>query len=196
MPIVPSAHDDGSHPVQSLSGDAVCFGFLTYCLLLMVERLPPNNGGARVLDSVDTVDTVGDDAAIVASILTKWRILDRSQGSNAVSRYCIRRNQRILSQKSGAPADQRLEAFPRFPGAVLSPLADVLFHRVNPVDVVPPSVQQVTVPGPGPTPGVQSAIAWGQVNDSIQQVGIALLGIALQGRVGRIGVYRMGELVG
>ena len=71
MPILPSAHDDGSHPVQSLSGDVVCFGFLTYCLLLMVEHLPPNNGCARVLDSVDTVE---DDATIVASILTKWRI--------------------------------------------------------------------------------------------------------------------------
>ena len=71
MPIFPSAHDDGPHPVQSLRGDVVCFGFLTYCLLLMVEHLPPNNGGARILDSVDTV---GDDAAIVASILARWGI--------------------------------------------------------------------------------------------------------------------------
>ena len=71
MPILPSAHDDGSHPVQSLSGDVFSFGFLTYCLLLMVEHLPPNNGCARVLDSVDTVE---DDATIDASILTKWRI--------------------------------------------------------------------------------------------------------------------------
>ncbi len=51
------------------SGDVVCFGFLTYTLLLMVDRLPPRNGGALVLDSVETV---GDDAAIVASILTSW----------------------------------------------------------------------------------------------------------------------------
>ena len=47
----------------------MCFGFLTYCLLLMVEDLPSKNGGAAVLD---TVDTVGDDAVIVASILSKW----------------------------------------------------------------------------------------------------------------------------
>ncbi len=51
-----------------------CFGFLTYCLLLMVDQLPPRNGGAAVLE---TVDTVGDDAAIVASILTTWKVPTR-----------------------------------------------------------------------------------------------------------------------
>ena len=52
-------------------GDVVCFGFLTHCLLLMVESLPPANGGAPMKDSVETV---GDDAAIVASVLTKWDV--------------------------------------------------------------------------------------------------------------------------
>ena len=52
----------------------VCFGFLTYCLLLMVDELPPKNGGALVRGSVDTV---GDDAAIVASVLTNWRVPTR-----------------------------------------------------------------------------------------------------------------------
>ena len=61
-------------PVEALSGDVVCFGFLTHCLLLMVDRLPPQNGGALVLDSVETV---GDDAAIVASILVKWSVPTR-----------------------------------------------------------------------------------------------------------------------
>ena len=58
-------------PFEALSGEVVCYGFLTHCLLLTVDRLPPQNGGALVLDSVETV---GDDAAIVASILTKWNV--------------------------------------------------------------------------------------------------------------------------
>ena len=58
-------------PVKALRGDVVCFGFLTHCLLLMVDGLPPRNGGALVQDSVETV---GDDAAIVASILTEWGV--------------------------------------------------------------------------------------------------------------------------
>ena len=66
-----SAPDGGRNPAINRSGDVVCFGFLTYCLLLMVDELPPKNGGALVRDSVDTV---GDDAAIVASVLTNWRV--------------------------------------------------------------------------------------------------------------------------
>ena len=68
------APDGGRNPAISRSGDVVCFGFLTYCLLLMVDELPPKNGGALVRDSVDTV---GDDAAIVASVLTNWRVPTR-----------------------------------------------------------------------------------------------------------------------
>ena len=68
------APDGGRNPAISRSGDVVCFGFLTYCLLLMVDELPPNNGGALVRDSVDTV---GDDAAIVASVLTNWGVPTR-----------------------------------------------------------------------------------------------------------------------
>ena len=66
--------DDGLTPAIRRSGDVVCFGFLTYCLLLMVDELPPKNGGALVRD---LVDTVGDDAAIVASILANWRVPSR-----------------------------------------------------------------------------------------------------------------------
>ena len=62
------------NPDRPLGGEVVCFGFLTYCLLLMVDQLPPRNGGAAVLE---TVDTVGDDAAIVASILTSWKVPTR-----------------------------------------------------------------------------------------------------------------------
>ena len=66
--------DSGRNPASGRSGNVVCFGFLTYCLLLMVDELPPQNGGALVRDSVDTV---GDDAAIVASILTNWKVPTR-----------------------------------------------------------------------------------------------------------------------
>ena len=60
--------------VRPLTGDVVCFGFLTYCMLLMVDHLPSKNGGAVVSD---TVETVGDDAVIIASILKKWRVPTR-----------------------------------------------------------------------------------------------------------------------
>ena len=74
MPRSKSATDDSRNPVEALCGEVVCFGFLTHCLLLMVEQLPPQNGGSLVQDSVETV---GDDAAIVASILTKWGVRAR-----------------------------------------------------------------------------------------------------------------------
>ena len=66
--------DTNENPEPPRGGEVVCFGFLTYCLLLMVDQLPPRNGGAAVLE---TVDTVGDDAAIVASILTSWNVPTR-----------------------------------------------------------------------------------------------------------------------
>ena len=68
------AADGRRNPAISWSGDVVCFGFLTYCLQLMVDELPPKNDGALARDSVDTV---GDDAAIVAIVLTKWRVPTR-----------------------------------------------------------------------------------------------------------------------
>ena len=52
-------------------GKVVCFGFLTYCLLLVVESFPDKNGGAPLKR---VVDTFGDDAAIVASILSRWGV--------------------------------------------------------------------------------------------------------------------------
>ena len=74
MPINPSAAGEGHNPVGIPSGDVVCFGFLTYCLLMMVDDLPPKNGGALVVGSVETV---GDDAAIVACILSGWGVPTR-----------------------------------------------------------------------------------------------------------------------
>ena len=65
---------DGQDPTGVSSGEVVCFGFLTHCLLLRVDNLPTRNVGAMVVDSVETV---GDDAAIVASILTNWGVPTR-----------------------------------------------------------------------------------------------------------------------
>ena len=74
MPNDSFSGDHGRHQLHLPPGDVVCFGFLTYCLLLMVEHLPPRNGGAFLLD---TIDTVGDDAVIVASILNRWGVQAR-----------------------------------------------------------------------------------------------------------------------
>ena len=74
MPSSRLGADDGLLPGEALGGDVVCFGFLPHCLLLTVDRLPPQNGGALVLDSVETV---GDDATIVATILTNWGVSTR-----------------------------------------------------------------------------------------------------------------------
>ena len=74
MPTNPSAAGESRNPVGMPSGAVVCFGFLTYCLLMMVDDLPPKNGGALVVGSVETV---GDDAAIVACILSGWGVPTR-----------------------------------------------------------------------------------------------------------------------
>ena len=46
----------------------VCFGFLTYLLLLVVESFPSQNDGAPILEAVDSL---GDDAAIIACTLSR-----------------------------------------------------------------------------------------------------------------------------
>ena len=71
MPTDPPAAGHNPGPRVRSGRDVVCFGFLTHCLLLMVEELPPKNGGASVLD---IVETVGDDAVIVACILSGWGV--------------------------------------------------------------------------------------------------------------------------
>jgi sugar/nucleoside kinase (ribokinase family) len=52
-------------------GDVICCGFLTHCMLVVVEDFPVQNGGA-VIENL--VDTVGDDAAIVARTLSGWNV--------------------------------------------------------------------------------------------------------------------------
>ena len=52
-------------------GDVVCFGFLTYLLLLVVETFPEKNDGTSIQE---IVESLGDDAAIIASILSRWKV--------------------------------------------------------------------------------------------------------------------------
>ena len=82
-------------------GDVVCFGFLTHCLLLTVENLPPRNGGVPLKDSVETV---GDDAAIVASVLTNWRVPTRLISSPVGNDYY---GQRVMEHLEAWGVDAR-----------------------------------------------------------------------------------------
>ena len=87
-----------------LGGDVVCFGFLTHSLLLTVDSLPPANGGVPLKDSIETV---GDDAAIVASILANWRVPARLISSPFGNDYY---GQRVMEQleRWGVDVRQRL----------------------------------------------------------------------------------------
>ena len=49
----------------------LCCGFLTHCMLVVVEDFPVQNGGAAI---ENMVDSVGDDAAIVARTLSGWNV--------------------------------------------------------------------------------------------------------------------------
>ena len=52
-------------------GNLVCCGFLTHCMLVVVESFPAQNGGAAIQN---VVDSFGDDAAIIASTLARWNV--------------------------------------------------------------------------------------------------------------------------
>ena len=84
-----------------VGGDVVCFGFLTHCLLLTVESLPPRNGGVPLKDSVETV---GDDAVIVASVLTNWRVPTRLISSPVGNDYY---GQRVMEHLEAWGVDAR-----------------------------------------------------------------------------------------
>ncbi len=51
--------------------EVVCFGMLCYCHLLVVDAPLVRNGGTRIKQSVESF---GDDAAIVASLLAQWEV--------------------------------------------------------------------------------------------------------------------------
>ena len=58
-------------PPTPKSVDVVCFGMLCYCHLLVVDSPLVRNGGVRIRESVDSF---GDDAAIVAALLAQWEV--------------------------------------------------------------------------------------------------------------------------
>lgn len=100
----PLEHGASPRPLERLSGEVVCFGFLTHSLLLSVDNLPPPNGGSLVRD---TIETVGDDAVIVASILTNWRVPARLLSSPFGDDYYGRRVREHL-EGWGVDARRRL----------------------------------------------------------------------------------------
>ena len=51
--------------------DVVCFGILCHCYLVIADAPAMHNGGARILQAVETY---GDDAAIVATLLHDWGV--------------------------------------------------------------------------------------------------------------------------
>ena len=71
-----SSHFSNLDPIHSSvlpsKGQVICCGFLTYCMLIVVEEFPDQNGGAAIQN---VVDSLGDDAAIVAVTLGRWQVL-------------------------------------------------------------------------------------------------------------------------
>ena len=68
-------HFSNADPIHSSAppskGHVICCGFLTYCMLIVVEEFPGQNGGAAIQN---VVDSLGDDAAIVAVTLGGWQV--------------------------------------------------------------------------------------------------------------------------
>ena len=68
-------HFSNADPIHNSApppkGHVICCGFLTYCMLIVVEEFPVQNGGATIQN---VVDSLGDDAAIVAVTLGRWQV--------------------------------------------------------------------------------------------------------------------------
>ena len=96
--------DQEQQLVLPSAGDVVCFGFLAYCLLLVVETFPEKNGGAAIQEMVETL---GDDAAIVASILSRWAVPTTLISSPVGDDY---HGSKVIEQlrSSGINVDQRV----------------------------------------------------------------------------------------
>jgi len=71
MPGTGPASNQSQRLALPSKGDVLCCGFLTHCMLVVVEDFPVQNGGAAI---ENLVDTVGDDAAIVARTLSGWNV--------------------------------------------------------------------------------------------------------------------------
>lgn len=65
-------------------GTVLCFGFLTYCILIAVEKLPAWNGGT-IIESL--AEGVGEDAVIVATTLSQWQIPSRLESNSVANDY-------------------------------------------------------------------------------------------------------------
>ena len=62
---------NGQSLVLPSEGNVICCGFLTHCMLVLIEDFPAQNGGAPINQ---IVDTLGDDAAIIAITLARWDV--------------------------------------------------------------------------------------------------------------------------
>ncbi len=111
MPNQLAAADDGQQPVLPPAGSVVCFGFLTYLLLLVVESFPSQNAGAPIMEAVDSL---GDDAAIVACTLSRWKIPATLFSSSLGNDYY---GERVIEQlrASGLAAGQQVKPGLRTP---------------------------------------------------------------------------------
>ena len=111
MPSLFEAANDGQQPVPPPVGGVVCFGFLTYLLLLVVESFPSQNAGAPIMEAVDSV---GDDAAIVACTLSRWNIPATLISSSVGNDYY---GERVIEQlrASGLAAGQQVKPGQRTP---------------------------------------------------------------------------------
>ncbi len=143
----PPAADHTQDPIRSPVGDVVCFGFLTHCLLMMVEHLPSQNGGAFVLD---TFETVGDDAVIVASILNRWEVPTRLISSPVGDDH---HGEKVIEHLGawGVDAEQRVSeglTTPLEVGIVDASGARTYFQRRGPA-----AMATLTAPHPGQLSG-------------------------------------------
>ena len=111
MPNRLNAADDGKQPVLPPAGSVICFGFLTYLLLLIVESFPSQNAGASISKAVDSL---GDDAAIVACTLSRWKISATLFSSSVGNDYY---GERVIEQlrASGLAAGQQIKPGQRTP---------------------------------------------------------------------------------
>ena len=146
--MAPLERDAARRPVERLNGDVVCFGFLTHCLLLSVDSIPPPNGGSLVRDAVETV---GDDAAIVASILTNWGVPARLISSPFGDDYYGQRVRDHL-ESWGVDARRLVEGFETpLEVAILDPHGGrTYFQRREPsalAELTPPGAAQLSGAG-------------------------------------------------
>lgn len=129
-------------------GDIICFGFLTYCLLLVVKSYPEKNAGEPVLDEVETL---GDDAAIIACILKKWllpvQLVSSTVGNDAYGGSVIKKLKSVgLSNVEQAKTDESYRT-PLEVAIVDESGSRTYFQRREPkalATLTPPTIEELT----------------------------------------------------